>query len=150
MQNIDTRARIISQTYVHRSYATNFEHTSFACACNIFANIACIFNIHAQLQCVSYTRLQATVTCKMNGNRSDGVPVVNWYKSAVESRWKFPFLLHVALSARFVCNAMHIACIKHTTHTPKNRDLKHVRSLLNKSFISGFFFLLEQSRHADF
>ncbi len=21
-----------------------------------------------------------TVTCKINGNRSDGVPVVNWYK----------------------------------------------------------------------
>jgi hypothetical protein len=25
-----------------------------------------------------------TATCKINGNRSDGVPVVNWYKSVVE------------------------------------------------------------------
>jgi hypothetical protein len=27
-----------------------------------------------------------TATCKVNGNRSDGVLVVNWYKSAVENR----------------------------------------------------------------
>jgi hypothetical protein len=26
------------------------------------------------------TFLHATVTCTINGNRSDGVPVVNWYK----------------------------------------------------------------------
>ncbi len=37
--------------------------------------------------------LQHTATCKINGNRSDGVPVVNWYKSAVEKshlicKWK--------------------------------------------------------------
>jgi hypothetical protein len=30
-----------------------------------------------------------TVTWKINGNRSDGVPVVNWYKSALENRWNF-------------------------------------------------------------
>ncbi len=38
-----------------------------------------------------------TATCKLNGNRSDGVPVVNWYKSAVEKRWEFPFVLQDAV-----------------------------------------------------
>jgi hypothetical protein len=30
-------------------------------------------------------RTNNTATCKMNGNRTDGVPVVNWNKSAVEN-----------------------------------------------------------------
>ncbi len=38
-----------------------------------------------------------TAACKINGNRSDGVSVVIWYKSAVENRWKFPFILQVAV-----------------------------------------------------
>ncbi len=45
---------------------------------------------------------QHTATCKINGNRSDGVPVVNWYKSAVENRWKLPFILQVAV---WVCES---------------------------------------------
>ncbi len=34
------------------------------------------------VHCVEYH----TATCKINGNHSDGVPVANWYKSAVENR----------------------------------------------------------------
>ena len=47
----------------------------------------------------TYTHIQAThtATCKINGNRSDGVPVANWYKAAVEKRWRFPFILQVAV-----------------------------------------------------
>ncbi len=40
-----------------------------------------------------------TVTCKINGNLSDGAPVENWYKSAVENRSKFPFILQGAVYA---------------------------------------------------
>ncbi len=39
-----------------------------------------------------------TATCKINGNRSDGVPVVSWYQSPVEDCWKFPFILQVAVT----------------------------------------------------
>ncbi len=42
-----------------------------------------------------YTRF-LTASCQINENRSDGVPVVNYYKSAVEKRWKFPSILQVA------------------------------------------------------
>jgi hypothetical protein len=38
--------------------------------------------LKAALVCV----ILPTATCKINGTRSDGVPVVNWYKSAVENR----------------------------------------------------------------
>ncbi len=33
---------------------------------------------------VRWSHHNLTATCKINGNRSDGVPVVNWCKSAVE------------------------------------------------------------------
>ena len=38
-----------------------------------------------------FSTLRIIMTCT-NGNRFDGVPVVNWYKSAIEYRWKFPFI----------------------------------------------------------
>ena len=39
-----------------------------------------------------------TATCKINESHSDGAPVVNWYISAVENRWKFfSFILQVAV-----------------------------------------------------
>ncbi len=33
-----------------------------------------------------YPAEEGTATCKINGNRSDGDPVVSWYNSAVENR----------------------------------------------------------------
>jgi hypothetical protein len=39
-------------------------------------------------------------TRKINGNRSDGDPVVNCYKSAVENRWTIPVILQVAVCSR--------------------------------------------------
>jgi hypothetical protein len=33
----------------------------------------------------SYSCICDTAPCKINGNRSDGVPVVKWYKEAVEN-----------------------------------------------------------------
>ncbi len=35
-------------------------------------------------------------TC-LQGNRSDGVPVVKWYESAVEKRSQIPFILLVCV-----------------------------------------------------
>jgi len=52
------------------------------------------------IQICHYIRILSarnTAICTVNGHRSDGVPVVIWYKQ----RWRFPCILHVAI---FVAN----------------------------------------------
>jgi hypothetical protein len=54
--------------------------------------------------CIKYD----TANCKINGNRSDGVPVVMLYKAAVGNRWKFPFILQVAVLRMYMCVYIYI------------------------------------------
>ncbi len=60
----------------------------------------------------SQISLFRTVTCKINGDCSDGVPVVNWYKSAVQNRWKFPFFL----ASRSMLSDVFYACLIQWAH----------------------------------
>jgi hypothetical protein len=45
------------------------------------------------------TMICCTVTSKINGNRTDGVPVVVWYKCPVQNHRNLPLILQVAVYA---------------------------------------------------
>ncbi len=76
----------------------------------------CVHDIHSRTYCDLQNKQESvrvcthacTYVCKISRNNS-GVPVVNWYKSAVENRWK---------SLKIVENSHSFCKLQCNIHTP--------------------------------
>jgi hypothetical protein len=120
ISNITTFLYIHTHTYTCMStFSCIHTHiyryiSTYMCICVYVYICMCVYvDTCTYIQIYQCVRIYVhTATCKINGNRSDGVPVVNWYKAAVENRWKFPCILQVAVHKQ-QSSYNHAKCGKH-------------------------------------